>query len=389
MGYKNRIAIIGAGPAGCMAALFAQENSDVTVFDSKDPLTTILCTGGGRCNLAYQEFDFKELAKFYPRGEKFLYSVFSAFSTADTLDFFHKIGVDTYFQEDFRAFPKSNCAKDVRKRMLNAINAEFVKAKVSSIKKTDSGFLVETEHGCYKFDKIIIATGGRGNFDLIRDLGHSVVPLKPALCALVTRENLQPLQGVSLKNVCAEFSSSGKKVQSLSDDILFTHNGISGPLAYKISSYCARDDYNHSTPIVINLRLVRAEFDLQSMFNLNPKKEIKNVLCELIPKSLAEFLLKLLKIEPDTRCCEIRASDRELIFQSLNEFRIHAVSSIKDGEVVTSGGVNLDEIYSKTMESKIVPGVYFCGEVIDVDGMCGGFNLQNCWSTGYIAGKSI
>lgn len=390
---SKRVAIIGAGPAGCMSAFFAQNCAEVTLFEAKSPLSTLLYTGGGRCNLAFAEYDLRDLAKNYPRGEKFLYSVFSRFSTSETLEFFEKIGVETYVQSDLRIFPKSDSAKQVRTAILEAISGcGMKKEKVFAVSKNDSAFLVETEKKQYEFDKVILAVGGHSGFELAKSLGHSIIQPKPALCGLLTVENFRPIQGLALKSVearlefvienfCSKFFEQG--------DMLFTHEGVSGPLVYKLSSLCARFDYSRQNPLKIYLKLVDADFDLQSELNLNPKKDIRNLICEFVPKSFADYVLGRCKIALDTKCHSINAEKRDLIVKNLVEFEITVFSPAKEGEVVTSGGVCLDEINSKTMESKLVDGLYFAGEIIDVDGFCGGFNLQNCWSTGFVAGNSI
>lgn len=389
---KNSVAIIGAGPAGCMCAYFASENNEVTLFDSSAPLSTLLYTGGGRCNLAYAEYDFKELAKFYPRGEKFLFSIFSRFCTGDTIDFFSQLGVDTYTQDDLRIFPTSNSAKDVREKFLNKLTQQkkckFKKEKVIKIQQQND-FTLITENNKYNFDKVVIATGGHAGFKIAQEIGHTIIAPKPALTGLITRENFKELQGLSLKNVTAQIFYKGKKFAQSQDDLLFTHEGISGPLAYKISSICARLDYNNENPLLIKLETFKDELDLQGMLNSNPKKDIKNLIAEIVPKSLAEYILKVNNIEFDKKCCEINGKVRDSILKHLKEFEINVVSPAKNGEVVTSGGISLNEIDSKTMESKLINGIYFCGEVVDVDGFCGGFNLQNCWSTGFIAGTNL
>lgn len=347
-GLKSKVAIIGGGPAGCVCAYFLQDNFDVTVYDKKSPLLTLLPTGGGRCNLAHAEFDFKELAKNYLRGEKFLYSVFSRFSTADTLEFFEKIGVETYIQDDMRIFPKSDSAKDVREKFLKALNkVKFVKKEIFDIPDADF---------------VVIATGGHASYNIIRALGHRIVEPKPALTGLVTKEDFSVISGVSI------------------NDVLFTHKGISGPAVYKISSLKARDKF----PYTLSFDFV-GDIDLQAALNENPHKTIKNLLSEYVPKSFAEFILD----EPDRKCHTIDGKTRDKILDKLQNFTVTAVGTVPDGEVVTSGGVDLDEINPKTMESKLVPHVYFCGEVMDIDGFCGGFNLQNCWSTGYLAAQGI
>lgn len=395
MGFKKSIAIVGAGPAGCMCAYFASKNADVTLFDFSSPLRTLLYTGGGRCNLAHAEYDFRELVKFYPRGEKFLYSVFSQFCTGDTIDFFENLGVKTYTQEDFRIFPSSNSAKEVREKFLYELkHCGFKKEKVVNISKNEQNFSITTDNNNYYFDKVVIAVGGHAGFSLAKSLGHKIVEPKPALTGLVTTENFKPIQGVSLKKVRAKFQCGNDTNQSIYDDMIFTHEGISGPLAYKISSICAREDYSRENPLLIKLNLVQDDvsgddFDLQGMLNSNPKKDIKNLVSELVPKSLAEYILKVNNINLDEKCCNINGKTRDLILKSLTEFEVNVISPAKDGEVVTSGGVCLDEINPKTMQSKLVDGLYFCGEVIDVDGFCGGFNLQNCWSTGFVTGNSL
>ena len=409
MTYKKSVAIIGAGPAGCMCAYFASKIFDVTVFDFAKPLHTLLYTGGGRCNLAYSEYDFKELTKFYPRGEKFLYSVFSKFSTSDTIVFFKKIGVETYTQDDLRIFPKSNSAKDVREQFLHALkNCSFKKEKVLKIGgKCGSDFLltqftalqggkcieVETNQNKYLFDKVVLAIGGHSGFSLAQNLGHTIIEPKPALTALKTKENFKSVQGVSLKNIGAEIFYGSKKFPPQLDDLIFTHEGISGPLAYKISSICAREDYNKKNPIKIKLDFINKELDLQEILNSNPKKDLKNLIAEYVPKSLAAYILEKCNLPQDLKCHQVNSKARDSILKELKKFEITAISSAKERgrhlPLVTSGGVCLDEINSKTMESKLVKNLYFCGEIIDIDGFCGGFNLQNCWSTGFIAGTSL
>ena len=369
-GLNYKAAIIGGGPAGCMCAYYLQNNLDVTVFEAASPLKTLLPTGGGRCNLAHCEYDFKELAANYPRGEKFLYSVFSKFSTADTLEFFRNIGVETYVQDDMRIFPTSNSSVDVRNKFLKALDkVRFRKEKVLRINCTDKHTVV-TDCGSYNFDFVVVAIGGHASFNLCKYIGHTVVEPKKALVGLKTKEDLSQLAGVSVK-------ING-------EDLLFTHNGISGPYAYKISSLRARDVFPYT---------ITADFcgmlDLQSLLNNNPHKSIKNILSEVVPKSLAEYLLYKSSIDTDIKACMINGKQRDEILLRLNNFEITITDTASGGEVVTCGGVSLDEVNAKTMESKLVHGMYFVGEVLNIDGFCGGFNLQNCWSTGYVAAQAI
>ena len=356
---SKKVAIIGGGPAGCICAYFLQRDLDVTIFDFGKPLRTLLPTGGGRCNLAHAEYDFKELAKNYLRGEKFLYSIFSKFSTAETIDLFEKIGIKTYTQDDYRIFPISNSSSDVREKILKSLNR--VKFKNEKITKLDFA----------NYDYIVIATGGHASYSLIED--HTIIPPKPSLVGLRSTE-LFP-QGVVIKGVNSE---------GYVDDILFTHEGISGPLVYKISSKFARREFPYK--LVLNFY---PELDLQTLLNNNPHKSIKNLLSELLPKSFAVDILTKLDIDAEQKCHKIEGKTRDKIIDKITNCQLTISGTSKGGEVVTCGGISLDEINAKTMESKLKPNLFFCGEVIDIDGFCGGFNLQNCWSTAYVAAQGI
>lgn len=364
---KSKVVIIGGGPAGCMCACFLQNDFDVIVLEKNSPLKTLLPTGGGRCNLCHAEFDFKELVKNYPRGEKFLYSVFSKFSTADTIEFFEKIGVPSYIQENLRVFPKSNSAKDVREHFLRALNkTKFVKENALRINRKGDKFSVVTDMGAHNANYVVIASGGHATYDLIKMLGHKIVEPKPALVGLLTKENFSQISGVC------------------TNDLLFTHKGVSGPRIYTISSLRARDKF----PYKLNFDFI-GKVDLQNDLNSSPHKSIKNLLADYIPKSFVEYVLQVLKIKKETKCHAIDGKTRDRILDKLKNFEITVIGTFPDGEVVTAGGVDLKEINPKNLESKIVPHVYFCGEVMDIDGFCGGFNLQNCWSTGYLSAQGI
>ena len=357
----SKTAIIGAGPAGCFCAYFLQDFCDVTLFDYASPLRTLLPTGGGRCNISFAEYDFRELAGNYPRGEKFLYSVFSRFGVADTIEYFEKIGVKTYVQDDLRIFPVSNSSRDVREKLLGALKK--VRLKKEMISELDFN----------KYDYIVVSTGGHSSYAMLKNAGHNIIHPKPALVGLKTVEKFPA--GVVIKKV---------KSCGFEDDLLFTHEGISGPLVYKISSIYARREF----PYTINLDFT-GEIDLQDYLNKNPHKILKNLLADFVPKSFAEYITVKAGIDKDEKCHNINAKMRDRVLQLLNNFEVEVTGTAKGGEVVTSGGVDLKEVDSKTMQSKIVPNLYFCGEVLDIDGFCGGFNLQNCWATAYVAAQSI
>ena len=398
----NNIAIIGAGPSGAMAAIIASENAanQITLFDKSSPLQTLLCTGGGRCNLSYAEFDNRELAKFYPRGEKFLLSVFSQFSVEDTVEFFKNLGIETYIQADNRIFPASNKASDIRDALLKALNKPNIKTEkisISDVEYSNNKFHLTEQNGkTMEFDSLVISTGGRGEgHKLAKKLSHTITPLKPALCSLVIKETaLKELSGITLKNIKADVYFGGKKQFTQSGDFLFTHFGVSGPLVYKISSYAAFLDYSEITPLTIKLNLVNKaedEFDkiLTSEFLNNGKKSLLNVISEYIPKKLAKEILRTINEDCEKKVSEVNKVSRKKIVSAICCFELNAIKTHQGGEVVTAGGVDLNELNPKTLESKIIKNLFFCGEILNIDGLTGGFNLQNCWSSGFVVGNTL
>ena len=370
-----RTAIIGAGASGCICAYFLlKAGCEVTLFDYASPLRTLLPTGGGRCNLAHAEYDFKELTKNYPRGEKFLYSVFSRFSTYDTLNLFEELGIKTYVQENGRIFPTSNSAKDVKEKILNSItNANFIREGVNELQPLDNGYKIKTNKAEYFFENAVIAIGGGRKWKKIKGINHSIVECTPALVGL--NSNIITLSGVVLKNV---YSINCK----ISDDLLFTHFGISGPLAYKISSIKTKDSF----PYKLNFDLYHQVFDLQKNLNDNPHKDLKNILSSIFPHRFAEYLSGEFA---DVKAHKIDGKIRDLIVNKIHNFEITVSGTNKGEETVTAGGYNLNEINPKTMESKLYPNLYIIGEALDIDGFCGGFNLQNAWATAFVASEGI
>ena len=377
------IAIIGAGASGCICAyLLQKEGIDVTLFDKGMPLRTLLPTGGGRCNLAHAEYDFKDLAKNYPRGEKFLYSVFSKFSTYDTLALFDELGIETYTQEDERIFPTSNSAKDVREKILNNLkNVQIQKEEVIKIEKIDSGFKIlstpnysKNKKMCeYLFSHVIIAIGGHSNFDFLKNFEIKIIPPKPSLVGLNTKEKSKEVSGIVVKDA---------NCNGLTDDLLFTHFGISGPLAYKISSIKARDNF----PYKLNFDLHPQEINLQELLNTNPHKDVKNILSKFIPHGLIKYLIGNIA---EIKAHRIDGKTRDYILSKLHNLELTVIGTNKGEETVTAGGVDLSEINPKTMELKKYKNIYCIGEALNIDGFCGGYNLQNAWSTAFVAKEAI
>lgn len=384
---KN-IAIIGAGASGCLCAYFLlKQGHSVTLFDKGAPLRTLLPTGGGRCNLAHAEYDPKELAKNYPRGEKFLYSVFSKFSTSDTLDVFEKMGINCYAQENGRIFPESNSAKEVRETLLGKIRpAEFIKEEVVKIETIDGGFKIKTipphpnpphparENSEFFFTHVILATGGHSGIELAKNLEIKTIEQKPSLVGLNTRESFKELSGTVIK---------GANWNDLSDDLLFTHFGVSGPLIYTISSKKAFD----TMPYSLEFDLCPTLIDLQKDLNTYPHREIKNILNQYLPQKVASFLLK--DIDETTKAHQINGKTRDLILNRIHHFTITVLCTNKGEETVSAGGIDLNEINPKTMELKNIPNLYAIGEILNIDGFCGGFNLQNAWSTAFVCANAL
>lgn len=351
----KKIAIVGAGPAGIYCALHILEelpNLNISIFDKGQALRTILPTGGGRCNLTNSINDIKEFASNYPRGEKFLYSLFSRHFNSDVIDFFGKIGIKTYVQEDGRIFPKTNSAKDVKDKMLNALkqyrNVKLINKEVSS--KDD----------LKDFDKVIVCAGSKGTTSLIKSFNHPMKEFKRALCALKVKDFKYP-KGVSVK--------------SLDGDFVFTQDGISGPLAFKISSI------NVDKPFPYDISINLFEFEkLEELIKKNTKKTIGALVSQLIPKSLAQILVDNL----DKKASEI--SKEKL--KSYSNLALTIIGNSSLGEIVHAGGVELNSI-DKNCKSKIQDNLWFCGEILNIDGFCGGFNLQNCWSSAYVVAKDV
>lgn len=378
-----RIAIIGGGPAGIMTAALLGTNFDITIFDPKPLLATLLPTGGGKCNLAHAEYDFREFTKNYPRGEKFLYSIFSRFCTTETIEYFESIGVETITLENGKIFPKEMSAKFVREKLLAQIkNCQTEKESVINIEQKNEQFILHTKKSKSLFDKVIITTGGHCDFNFLKELGIEINTPKPALTGLCTKENFSDLSGIVLKNIT-------NKETKLTDDMLFTHLGISGPLIFKISSLKARDEFPYGLSFDIIGDKISDTKTLQNILNKNPHKEIKNILSEFLPKNFVTNLLNNLNITETITGCKIDGKTRDKILETLKNYKITITKPRPDGETVMCGGVDLKQINPKTLEHKTIKNLFFAGEVLDIDGFCGGFNLQNCWSGAFIIRESL
>ena len=399
MNSNTDVGIIGAGPAGVFAALSVRDfyNVNVTVFDWQDALTTLLPTGGGRCNFSYFETDNKTFASYYPRGSKFLLSVFSRFNMNDTVDYFLNIGIKSYVQSDNRIFPISDSSGVMAEILLkrgNILGIKFIKKRVSLVFHDGEHFVVSTQDGDFKFKKLILATGGK-NFKLARSFKHKIVRPTFTLAPLeIAEKEYYELSGLSLKDVWVKVFLDGKKLLNLAGDILFTRNSISGPLVFKISSCCAYEDYSEQNPLELQINLVGQNYAYLDNFitdfkDKSPKVSIKNSFSPFCPKKLFEKILENNNIDGMKQIAQMTNKEKDIILENLTAFKLHVTSKVPGTGIVTAGGVDTDEIDSATMESKLVPNLFFAGEMINVDGFTGGFNLQNCWSTARVAAMSL
>lgn len=381
----RKIAIIGAGPAGFMAGIRCKElypNFDVTIFDSAKPLAKLLLTGGGRCNICNAIFDFKELAKNYPRGEKFLYSIFNKFDTSDLFNFFEKANIDLYIQNDNRVFPNTNSAKTIRGALLAIAQQKNIKIKpnfkINELEKKQNSFILNKT---LQFDNVIIATGNnRSGIRLVEALGHKIIALEPTLCGIKTKNPAPELSGVSIKAIGtvdkAEFSG----------ELLFTHSGVSGPMIMDISSILAYKKFPYTLKLnFTSLKQDSQEQELLEIFYNHPKKNISNLLTKYLPHSLIENFLEESNIPKEKKAGEISRKERAKIASFLTKKELILIKK-EPNFMVMAGGVALDEV-DNNLESKIIKGLYFAGEILDIDGLCGGFNLQACFSTGFVAGN--
>ncbi len=410
----DRIIVAGAGPAGMMAAIKAAENGAQVVLLEKmsRPGKKMLITGKGRCNIT-NVAEKQELIRNIPGNGKFLYSCLKAYDNEDVQLFFQTLGVPTKVERGGRVFPISDKAADVVEAMvlyLQELGVELVlDARVEEIltQADEAGVLHATGFRLsdgreYKGDAAILATGGASypgtgstgdGCRLAQRLGHHIVKLLPSLVPLETEDDwVKELQGLSLKNVKATLLSDGEKVSDMFGEMLFTHFGISGPIVLSLSRQAAQllsqghfvemelDLKPALTPEQLDARLLR---DFQKYLN----KEIKNGMKDLLPGRLIEPVLDAAYLKPDTPVNTITREQRHKLAEVLKALPMIISGTRPIAEaIVTAGGIDTKEINPKTMESKLVKGLYFAGETTDVDGYTGGFNLQAAFSMGAAAG---
>lgn len=414
MNKIDRIVVAGAGPAGMMAAIKAAENGGQVVLLEKMSQAgkKMLITGKGRCNIT-NVAEKQEIIRNIPGNGKFLYSCLEAYDNEDVQHFFHTLGVPTKVERGGRVFPVSDKAADVVNAMilyLHELGVELVtEAKVEEIlTRTDdkgqlhaAGFRLADGRE-YRGDAAILATGGASypstgstgdGCRLAQKLGHHIVKLLPSLVPLETEDDwVRELQGLSLKNIRATLLSDGKKVSDMFGEMLFTHFGISGPIVLSLSRQAARLlSKEHFVEIELDLKpaLTLQQLDARLLrdFQKYLNKEIKNGMKDLLPGRLIEPVLDAAYLKPATLVNAITKEQRHRLAEVLKALPMIISDTRPIAEaIVTAGGVDTGQINPRTMESKLVKGLYFAGETIDVDGYTGGFNLQAAFSMGAAAG---
>ena len=405
---KN-VAVIGAGAAGLMAAFSAAKNGNkVTVFEKNEKCgKKIYITGKGRCNLTHDCTPDEFLSNVVSNA-KFLTGTIYSFSPQRTMQFFEDGNLKLKVERGARVFPVSDKASDVTKCLENyckevgvCFNFNEKVLKISVLNSTMSG--ITTTKADYSFDKVIVCTGGMSypltgstgdGYLFAESVGHSLIKQVPALCGLnVNGDYYKKLQGLTLKNVKLSLFIDNKKYKEFFGEMLFTHYGISGPIVLSASSLINRLSLSR-IKLILDLKpaLTDEQLDARLLrdFDKYKNKDIANCLKELLPNALIAVVLQKSGVPFDKKTNSITKSERLSLLTCIKNFDI-IISSLRgfDEAIVTAGGVNVNEINPKTMESKLIKGLYFCGEVLDVDAFTGGFNLQIAFSTGYAAGNSI
>lgn len=410
-----KVVVIGGGAAGMMAAITSASNgAEVVLLEKNEKLgKKLYITGKGRCNLT-NDSDFESFQNNIVSNAKFLTSALRYFDSKSCERYFESLGLPLKIERGNRVFPESDKSSDVIKVLQKELARRNVCVRLNELVVEISETHVVTQSGKYEYDNVIIATGGVSypatgstgdGYIFAKKIGHEIIKPVPALCGIkinncegvdknITYKNLPKLQGLSLKNVSVgvwENKENGKKLFSEFGEMLFTANGISGPVILTLSSFINRIDVK-SLKIVIDLKPALSDKQLDERllrdFAEQKNKQLKNSLNSLLPNSLIWPIIVLSGIPQEKPVNSITKAERKILINLLKRFTL-----IPDGledissAIVTSGGINVKEINPKTMQSKINPKFFFCGEVLDVDALTGGFNLQIAFSTAILAGK--
>ena len=404
--------IVGGGAAGMLCAITsAREGAEVTLIEKNEKLgKKLYITGKGRCNLTNNS-DLNNYMNNIVRNNKFMYSALREFDSNLCQEFFESIGLKLKTERGNRVFPISDKSSDVIKALTEEIKRLHINVKlceyVVKIESIDKALKIHTNKSIYQPDKIIIATGGVSypltgstgdGYKFAQYFGHSITDIRPGLCGIILSEeyNLLPkLQGLSLKNVNVSIINKNNKKILFQEfgEMLFTDKGVSGPTILTLSSKINRLDFN-SIQLTIDLKPALSEQQLDERllrdFSQNKNKQIKNSLFELLPKSIIPFIIKKSNIDENITVNTISKNERKQLVSTIKNLIMQPISLENiEKAIITSGGISVKEINPKTMESKLIENIYFIGEVLDIDALTGGYNLQIAFATGYCAGKNI
>jgi len=404
----NTIIIIGGGAAGFFCAVntarLNPESKVILLEKTAKFLAKVRISGGGRCNVTHHCFDNRELVKNYPRGEKELNSCFNRFAVMDTIQWFEERGVKLKIEEDGRMFPVTDSSETIIHCLLQEAQKYNVDIRINCgvhkiipTTSTNTFTLILANGELLHCNKLVIATGGnakKSNYDWLRELGHTIEEPVPSLFTFnIPDSKLTDLMGVSVLDVKAKIADHQLECRG---PILITHWGLSGPVILRLSAWGAKllSALNYNFTIQLNWvpkfneEKLRIEFD--NMRTENSAKLIMNIKPFDLPKRLWEYLLHRAEITNDIRLADVSKKKINVLINVLinDEYMVSGKTTFKE-EFVTCGGVNLKEINLKTMESSIIPNLYFAGEVLNIDGITGGFNFQNAWTTGWLAAMSI
>lgn len=403
---KLSIAVIGAGAAGLIAAgTAASLGADVLLFETNPKVgRKIYITGKGRCNVT-NNCEVTNILANIPVNPRFLYSALGKFNAQDVMSFFESLGVPLKTERGNRVFPVSDKASDIVDALFSYVKKQGVKIvfqTVNDILEHKNGFLVKTTDKQFIVDRVIITTGGASypntgstgdGYRFAKNFSHSIVSPRPSLVPLVEKgDTCQKLMGLSLKNVRLTALENNKKIFEDFGEMLFTHFGVSGPLVLSASAHM-RHFGSKEYKLLIDLKPALDEKTLDKRllndFEKYKNSDFINALGELLPRKLIPVIIELAKINPHTKVHSITKTQRAALCKLIKAFPVNISGARPISEaIVTTGGVSVKEINPKTMESKKKTGLYFAGEVIDVDAYTGGFNLQIAWSTGKLAGVS-